>query len=118
MFNRRMWIALAAGAVLGVVCIIGAQIRSAGELQGSYLFAFWFNRLLMGAVIGLAGEKQDFARVLVRGGVLGLMVSFSFFSASGFGDFPGFLVGVPYGLMIEAAAYPYRRDHEKTSQRP
>ncbi|GEM_PF-5568897 len=54
MLTRRMLICVVTGALLGVVCIIGSQVRSGFEMDAAYLFSFWFNRLLMGVVIGLA----------------------------------------------------------------
>jgi len=40
-----------------VVCIFGASVKTGFDLQTSYLFAFWYNRLLMGFVIGLLDGK-------------------------------------------------------------
>ncbi len=103
--NKRMRICIAAGAILGVVCIVGAQVRSGFQQEPYYLFAFWYNRLLMGIVIGWAVGTSLLARAIYRGAVIGLMVSFAFYSATGFGDPVGFAVGILYGVIIEYAAF-------------
>ena len=109
MFTRRMKVCIVAGAVLGVLCIIGASIRSGFERDALYLFAFWYNRLLMGLVIGLAAATADLAKALGRGALLGLLVSFAFYSSTGFDDGVGFLAGIVYGIIIEYAALRYEQ---------
>ena len=95
--------ALASGALLGVVCILGAWGRSGTVHGGSYFFAFWYNRLLMGGVIGLAGNETGKPNLL-RGAALGFLVSFAFYSSTGFHDLMGFLAGIAYGVIIELVA--------------
>ena len=107
MITKRMKLSLIAGAILGVVCIVGASIRSGFDLNASYLFAFWYNRLLMGFVIGLLDGKLGLPKVLYRGVGIGLLVSFAFYSSIGFGDPVGFLVGIIYGVIIEYVAFKY-----------
>ena len=103
-FSKRMKVSLLAGAALGVVCIIGALIRSGGSSGAGFLFALWFNRLLMGMVIGLMEDIKETPRLILRGAVIGLLVSFAFYSADGFGDAVSFLAGIVYGVIIELAA--------------
>ena len=104
---KRVWVCLIAGAILGVVCIIGAQLRSGFEKDAPFLFAFWYNRLLMGLIIGLVGTRLRLWQAIGRGAVLGLVVSFAFFASTGFGDLVGFLVGVIYGIIIEIVALKF-----------
>ena len=103
-FSKRMKVSLLAGAALGVVCIIGALIRSGGGSGAAFLFALWYNRLLMGMVIGLMEDIKETPRLILRGAVTGLLVSFAFYSADGFGDAVSFLAGIVYGVIIELAA--------------
>ena len=103
-FSKRMKVSLLAGAALGVVCIIGALIRSGGSSGTGFLFALWFNRLLMGMVIGLMEDIKETPRLILRGAITGLIVSFAFYSADGFGDVVSFLAGIAYGVIIELAA--------------
>ena len=102
--TKRMLVCVAAGALLGVVCILGAQVRSGFTHEFSYLFSFWFNRFLMGIVIGFAPGTSTTFQAVGRGAVLGLLVSFAFYSSTGFSDGIGFGVGLVYGIIIEYAA--------------
>ena len=104
MFTRRMLVCIVAGALLGIICIIGAQLRSEFTNDASYLFAFWFNRLLIGIVIGLAWSRLTTLQAIGRGALLGLLVSFAFYSSIGFKDVIGFVIGAVYGVIIEYAA--------------
>ena len=104
MFTRRMLVCIITGALLGVICIVGAQLRSGFENGAVYLFSFWFNRLLMGLVIGLALNKLNTLQTIGRGAILGLLVSFAFYSSTGFEDTIGFIAGIVYGVIIEYAA--------------
>ena len=102
--TKRMKAALISGAALGVVCIIGAMFRLRGAGEFYFLLALWFNRVLMGMVIGLAGEKAGLPALILRGALLGLFVSFAFYSATAFRDPVSFLAGIVYGVIIELVA--------------
>jgi hypothetical protein len=104
MFTRRMLVSVIAGVLLGVACIVGAQVRSGFTSDALYLCAFWFNRLLLGIVIGLAGGRLKILPAIGRGAVLGLLVSFAFYSSTGYKDPLGFAAGIAYGVIIEYAA--------------
>ncbi len=80
-------------------CIVGASLRSTETLSASYLFAFWYNRLLIGLIIGLL-PKQSFKLFLISGVVLGTVVSFAFYSSTDFADPVGFVAGMVYGAII------------------
>ena len=101
MDRRRLYIGLASGAILGIFCIIGAYTRSGGEATVDYLFSFWFNRVVMGLFIGLLPVITNPVKVTVRGLIVGLFISFAFFSATEFQDWLGFLAGGAYGIIIE-----------------
>lgn len=106
MFNRkRLIIGLIMGALLGVICIVGAQLRSGFEREFVYLIAFWYNRLLIGFVIGIASSSSNIKVILIRGALIGFLVSFAFYSATGFDDVVGFIAGIIYGVIIEFTAY-------------
>ncbi len=107
MLTKRMKLSLITGAILGVVCIVGASIRSDFGLGTAFLFAFWYNRLLMGFVIGLLDGKIGMPKILFRGAGIGLIVSFAFYSSIGFGDPVGFIAGIIYGVIIEYVAFKY-----------
>ncbi len=101
---KRLIIGLIMGAILGVICIIGANLRYDGSLSTGYLFAFWFNRVLIGLFIGLLVSIKKPLHLALRGAFVGLLISFAFYSATEFLDVTGFLVGAVYGVIIEFVA--------------
>ena len=102
---KRLGLSLLSGALLGVICIIGGSAR-AGGFSGNewYIIGMWYNRVIIGLVIGLAGNlvlvKNKFNPYL-RGALLGLLVSSAFFLTSGLRDTTAFLAGILYGIIIE-----------------
>jgi len=110
MLTKRMKACIASGAVLGVFCIVGAYVRSAFQSDASFLFALWYNRLVMGLLIGLAGGNLGWPKVIGRGALFGLIVSFAFYSSTGFNDIVSFLAGIVYGIIIEYIAFKYDDD--------
>lgn len=107
MVSKRMKVCIVAGAVLGLFCIVGAQARSGFEREAYWLFALWFNRLLMGVVIGMGTPLPVLSQAIGRGAILGFLVSFAFYSSTAYIDTVGFLAGVVYGVIIEYIAFKY-----------
>lgn len=107
MLTKRLKVCLITGALLGIVCIIGASIRSGFQADYIFLFSLWYNRLLLGLMIGLAASKLPLSKALARGALLGLMVSFAFYVSIGFADVVSFLAGILYGVIIEYVALKY-----------
>jgi len=105
--NNRYLVALVTGAVLGIFCVIGAQLRYPNTVELSYVFSFWFNRLLMGAFFGLLPKASNHKVRIVRGLGLGLFVSFAFYSSTNYFDIVGFLAGGVYGVIIESTLYQF-----------
>ena len=99
--SKRMIFGLIIGAILGIFCIIGAQVRSDFTQSVTYLFSFWYNRVLMGLVIGLLPTGNKLKFLIFRGMVVGALISLSFYSATNFSDLTGFLAGIVYGVIIE-----------------
>jgi len=58
----------------------------------------------LGIVIGLACGRINTLQAIGRGAFLGLLVSFAFYSSTGFKDAIGFIAGIVYGVIIEYAA--------------
>ena len=108
--SKRLVISLLLGTLLGVFCIVGASLRMPGELSTVYLISFWFNRLLMGLVIGLLARPKDIKIALLRGIFFGAFVSFAFYSATEFYDYMGFMAGVIYGIIIETVLFYVVKD--------
>lgn len=99
--SKRLSTGLIAGAILGILCVIGAYIRSGGTADTIFVFSLWYNRVIIGLVIGAPWIETDRKTSLMRGGILGLMVSFAFYATTGFQDPISFLAGVLYGVIIE-----------------
>lgn len=103
--SKRLIIGLITGAILGIFCIIGAQVRSDYSQSMTYLFSFWYNRVIMGLVIGLLPSGYKLKVLVIRGAIVGAFVSLAFFSATNFSDLIGFLAGIAYGVIIEVVLY-------------
>lgn len=105
MDNRQLRRSLVTGALLGVLCIIGAGLRLGYAGHGLYLAALWYNRLIMGFLIGLTTMKPGLTG-LIKGALLGTMVSLAFYLSTGMTDHASFLAGTVYGVIIVAVARP------------
>jgi hypothetical protein len=106
--NKRAAIGILSGAVLGVFCILGLIIRMGDQVTGIFLFATWFNRVIMGMMIGLySPSSKKIIHAALRGAVLGLTVSFSFYVATDFFDSTGFIAGMFYGVIIDIICTNY-----------
>ena len=104
--NKKLMVSTITGSLLGVICIIGGGIRMGFSGNGLYLFALWYNRVIMGILIGLTKMNPGVSG-LVKGGFLGMIVSFAFFLSTGMNDLVSFLAGIVYGVIIIAVARKY-----------
>ena len=110
--KKRISIALLTGAILGVFCIIGVGARIGYE-NYIFLIGMWYNRVVMGLLIGLAGDIQITKgpkNVLLRGTLLGLIVSSAIFISTEFRDIPSFFAGIAYGVIIDFVASKYGKN--------
>lgn len=107
-FAKRVLVALAVGALLGVFCIVGVGLRVGFAGNAGFLFAIWYNRLLMGLLIGLAGQltllQARKANIVLRGLLLGTLVTLASSLSTDFRDLPSFFAGIAYGPIIDAVA--------------
>ena len=116
MNKQRILITTITGALLGIFCIVGANLRYEGTLSNAYLFAFWYNRVVMGFVIGLLICKGPIWKMVLRGAIIGLAIGFMFYSATEFLDLTGFMVSAIYGVIIEFVAYFIENKKEKNKE--
>lgn len=100
--TKRLKLALIGGAVLGIFCVVGAYIRSGGTSSPTFIFALWFNRVIIGLAVGAPWSTTSKSKNLLRGAILGLLVSFAFYSSTGFQDHISFIAGLVYGVILEA----------------
>jgi uncharacterized membrane protein len=99
--NRRMKEALIGGALLGIVCVVGAFIRSGATASTVFVFSLWYNRVIIGLAVGAPWKDTSRSKALLRGAILGLLVSFAFYSSTGFEDPISFVAGIVYGVILE-----------------
>ncbi|MBN1923861.1 MAG: hypothetical protein JW791_03830 [Nanoarchaeota archaeon] len=104
---KRLPLAVLAGALLGIFCIIGVGGRLGFEGNELFLFATWYNRVLMGVVIGVLPKIKK--GVLLRGVVFGLLISLAFLLSTGLRDWMGFFAGIAYGAIIDFTASKYAK---------
>jgi hypothetical protein len=105
--KNKLMVSVISGSLLGIICIIGGGIRMGFSGNELYLFALWYNRLIMGFLIGLTKMNSGISG-LVKGGFFGLIVSFAFFLSTGMNDIISFLAGIVYGVIIVAVARKYQ----------
>ncbi len=108
--KKRLGISIIAGAILGVFCIIGVGYRVGFQGNEIYLASVWYNRVVMGLAIGLAGNftiMKSKANPYIRGALIGLFISFASLLSTEFMDIPSFFAGVVYGIIIDGMASKY-----------
>ena len=107
MNSKRLITATVTGAVLGVICILGVSRRlPANPLPNETIFLLgaWYNRVIMGVLIGLAGKWLLFRNLserwnsLGRGALIGAMVSASFAFMGQEISVPYFFAGIFFGV--------------------
>lgn len=106
--KKRMIVSLIGGVLLGILCVIGAYIRSGFTATPIFVFSLWYNRVIIGLVVGAPWVVTSKSKTLFRGAVLGLLVSFAFYCATGFKDPISFLAGIVYGVILEAWLIRYK----------
>lgn len=86
MNGKRLIIGIVMGIILGIFCIIGVSQRIPPSIQNPtiYLIGAWYNRVIMGIIIGFAGEiiilkKSLWLNAIIRGAIIGVLVSLSFY---------------------------------------
>jgi len=112
---RRIAIATITGALLGILCIIGVGARIQGGYSENtiYLLAVWYNRVIMGLLIGTAGDitiirstkEKNYGNAILRGLIFGLILtSATLLLSTTIFDLIGWLAGLAYGPIIDIVA--------------
>ena len=113
---KRIGKAILTGAVLGIFCILGAGLRFGGWFGNEILLiGLWYNRVIMGLLIGLAGRVQLIKKdtiskrvnTILRGAILGLLVSLQFYLSTSLLDPFTFFAGILYGIIIDLLCTSY-----------
>jgi hypothetical protein len=107
MNKKRLITSVLLGAFLGIFCIIGVGMRVGYSGNWLFLIAMWYNRVVMGFVIGIMKDfkvaKGSWNEV-IRGALVGIIISSTIFVSSEFRDIPAFFAGVVYGIIIDTIA--------------
>ncbi|MBD3350872.1 MAG: hypothetical protein GF364_05240 [Candidatus Lokiarchaeota archaeon] len=103
---KRLVVSTILGMILGVFCILGASQRIPGYVTNNilYLSAAWYNRVIMGVIIGLAGEIEiikgnNFLNSLIRGALIGALVSVGFGLLGQSLEIMFFIAGIGFGTL-------------------
>lgn len=107
MERRRIILSVLTGAVLGILCIVGVGTRIGFSGNEMFLFAMWYNRVVMGLLIGFASKFKlidSDKSYIVRGLLFGLIVTLAISFTSEFRDWPSFFAGIGYGVIIDFVA--------------
>jgi hypothetical protein len=57
--------------------------------------------VIIGLAVGAPWNETSRSKSLLRGAILGLLVSFAFYSSTGFQDHISFIAGIVYGAILE-----------------
>jgi hypothetical protein len=107
---KRIGLATLLGAILGIFCILGASTRIGGWVGNEILLiGLWYNRVIMGLLIGFIGglelikkgKSSNWVNPLIRGIIFGFLVSLQFYLSTNLLDLLTFLAGIPYGIIID-----------------
>jgi hypothetical protein len=106
--RKRLGISVIIGAILGILCILGVGTRLGFSGNEWYLFGMWYNRVLMGLLIGFAGSwkiiegKENATKnAVVRGFILGAIVTSAILFSTAFRDIISWAAGLVYGIIID-----------------
>ena len=68
--KRRMIESLIGGVLLGLVCVVGAYVRSGFTAEPVFVSSLWYNRVILGLVIGAPWLNNGRNKALLRGALL------------------------------------------------
>jgi hypothetical protein len=106
MKNRRLWICTIGGIIAGLICSTGGYLSgNISELSFFTIAPTFFNRVMLGFIIGISNLKMNY---LFHGALIGLLVSLITSIPFLEGAVNGFLffttAGIIYGVLIELFA--------------
>ena len=106
--TKRLIVGTVLGAILGIFCVIGVSLRLPDPVYPNatvYLIGAWYNRVVMGSLIGLAGgiklykNEDNILNSIIRGAIIGAFVSVSFSFLSQAIELTYFFAGIVWGLV-------------------
>ena len=103
--KKRIFSGLILGALLGLLCIGGAYLRNPNGNDSVFLFSLWYNRVLIGLIIAILGRTKTYKFAIIRGLILGGLISYAFYVTTNYQDLISFLAGFLYGVIIDVSLY-------------
>ena len=111
--QKRITVSVLTGAFLGIFCIIGVGTRIGFNGNIVYLIGMWYNRVIMGLLVGLSGEmnliEKHNENTILRGAIIGLLVTTAILLSTSFKDIPSFFAGIIYGIIIDYVSTKYSK---------
>jgi hypothetical protein len=107
---KRMVITLILGLLAGIICAGGTVMGNNPNFQITieYLIYLVYNRIILGLVIGLAENvkiiKHELANSIIRGALLGAIVSTILVIIPGLVAFSFVIAGIVFGIFIDLIA--------------
>ena len=109
MNSKRIILGIVLGAIFGIICATGAFILLSSEPSipnlTMYLAGAFYNRIIMGFLIGLASEikivkdKNNIINSIIRGAILGILVSTGFAFFNVYLNINFFIMGIVFGVL-------------------
>lgn len=106
----RMIVCLILGAIAGLICAWGTSTApiSKSILTIGFLIYIWYNRLILGFIIGYADKikiiKHELGNSIVRGAILGAILSVILIVIPGLAAVSYLYAGIIYGIIIDLIA--------------
>ncbi|MBD3230419.1 MAG: hypothetical protein GF329_19725 [Candidatus Lokiarchaeota archaeon] len=120
---KRLIISVILGVVFGILCATGAFIlfQENTEIPNLiiYVTGAFYNRVIMGFLIGFADrlkiykDKENIINSIIRGAVLGIIVSvgFAFFNVTLNVNF--FIMGIIFGILNDIISTKFSKSEEE-----
>lgn len=112
--QKRISLSTLMGGILGIFCILGVGYRIGIEGNLWFLLGMWYNRVVMGLLIGFSGtwiiikgEKNILKNAVIRGLLLGLIVTSAIFLTTELRDPISWIAGIIYGIIIDSVTTWY-----------
>ncbi|MFX0071042.1 MAG: hypothetical protein ACFFAO_08125 [Candidatus Hermodarchaeota archaeon] len=119
---KRLVCSTILGMCFGIICILGTPLTVPNRVflpsLEIYLIGAWYNRFIMGIVIGFAGdlkiykEKDNILNSIIRGALIGAIVSTSFAFLRNYPAILFFIVGIIFGILNDLISTKYTQIKE------
>jgi hypothetical protein len=112
---NRMISALILGAIFGLFCAWATSTAPIPKewLTLEFLIYIWYNRLILGFVIGFAENinfiKSRYSNAIIRGAIIGTIISVILVIIPGLAAISYLFAGTIYGIIIDVIATKFSK---------